>query len=154
ERPELTRKLPAGRLRILDAGCGAGGGIGLARARNPQWEVVGIERDAELAARAGQRCDRVVEGDLTQILSVLDAAGERYAALVFADVLEHLEAPVATLVQARRIASPGALLLLSVPNVGHLSVVRDLLLGRHDSVPAGICDAGHVRWFTRAFLEE
>jgi hypothetical protein len=41
-----------------------------------------------------------------------------------------------------------------VPNVGHLSVVRDLVLGRFDPVPAGLTDAGHLRWFTRAFLEE
>ncbi len=41
-----------------------------------------------------------------------------------------------------------------MPNVGHLSVVRDLLLGRHDPVPAGLCDAGHLRWFTRSSLAE
>jgi hypothetical protein len=41
-----------------------------------------------------------------------------------------------------------------VPNVGHLSLVRDLLLGRHDPVPAGLCDAGHLRWFTKTFLAE
>ncbi len=154
ERPELTRRLPGGRRRVLDAGCGAGGGIGLARARNPEWEVVGIERDADLAARARQRCDRVIEGDLTQTLADLDVAGERFDALVFADVLEHLEDPIRALAQARRLASPGALLLVSVPNAGHLSVARDLLMGRHDSVAAGLCDVGHLRWFTRSFLEE
>jgi hypothetical protein len=46
------------------------------------------------------------------------------------------------------------MLLAVVPNVGHVSVVRDLLLGRHDPVPAGLCDAGHLRWFTRSFLGE
>ena len=34
ERPELTRRLPDGPLRILDVGCGAGGGIALALARD------------------------------------------------------------------------------------------------------------------------
>jgi len=154
ERPELTRRLPGGRLRVLDAGCGAGGGIGLARARHPEWEVVGIERDADLAARARRRCDRVIEGDLTDALGLLAGTGERFDALVFADVLEHLEDPVAALTEARRLASPEAILLVSVPNAGHLSVVRDLLLGRHDSVAAGLCDVGHLRWFTRSFLEE
>ncbi len=154
ERPELTRRLPTGRLRVLDAGCGAGGGIGLARARNREWEVVGLERDQDLAARARRHCDLVIAGDLTRTLSDLAAAGEGFDALVFADVLEHLEDPVAALAQARRLASPEALLLVSVPNAGHLSVARDLLMGRHDSVAAGLCDAGHLRWFSRPFLEE
>jgi hypothetical protein len=32
--------------------------------------------------------------------------------------------------------------------------VRDLVLGRFDAVPAGLADAGHLRWFTRASLGE
>jgi hypothetical protein len=32
--------------------------------------------------------------------------------------------------------------------------VRDLVLGRFDPVPAGLADAGHLRWFTRASLED
>ena len=154
ERPELTRRLPAGAVRVLDAGCGAGGGIALARARNPGWTVTGVERDPLLAARARERCNRVLEGDLTDVLRRLEGEGERFDALVFADVLEHLEDPVAALAAGRRLAAPQAMLLVSVPNAGHLSVARDLLSGRFDPVPAGLCDAGHLRWFTRPYLAE
>lgn len=154
ERPELTRRLPDGTLRILDVGCGAGGGIASARSRKRAWAVTGIERDPRLAAQARERCDRVVEGDLRDALPRLARDGERFDALVFADVLEHLEDPVAALHAARALAAPGALLLVSVPNVGHLSVVRDLMLGRFDPVPAGLLDAGHLRWFTREFLTQ
>jgi SAM-dependent methyltransferase len=155
ERPELTRRLPStARLRILDSGCGAGAGIAGARERNPGWIVTGIERDPGLAARARGRCDRVLEGDLAAILPALAAAGERFDALVFADVLEHLDDPVAALAAGRRIAAPGAMLLASVPNVGHLSLVRDLVAGRFDPIPAGLTDARHLRWFTRSSLAE
>jgi SAM-dependent methyltransferase len=154
ERPELTRRLPDGVLRVLDAGCGAGGGIALAKGRNPGWTVTGIERDPFLAARARRLCDRVLEGDLADVLRGLEAGAERFDALVFADVLEHLEDPVAALSAGRRLAAPRATLLVSVPNAGHLSVVRDLLAGRFDPVPAGLCDAGHLRWFTRPFLAD
>jgi SAM-dependent methyltransferase len=154
ERPELTRRLAAGTLRILDAGCGAGMGIAGAKARNPGWKVTGVEKDPRLASRARERCDRVLEGDLAEILPALESAGERFDAIVFADVLEHLEDPVAALTMGRLVAAPGAALLVSVPNVGHLSIVRDLVLGRFDPVPAGLTDAGHLRWFTRVFLEE
>jgi SAM-dependent methyltransferase len=154
ERPELTRRLPAGALRILDVGCGAGAGIAAAKARHPAWTVTGIEWDPVLAGRARSRCDRVLEGDLARVLPALEGEGARLDAIVFADVLEHLEDPVAALVAARRIAALGARLLVSVPNVGHLSIARDLLAGRFDPIPAGLTDARHLRWFTRSFLAE
>ena len=154
ERPELTRRLPSGAAQILDVGCGAGAGIAGAKARNPAWKVTGIERDPRLASLARRRCDRVLEGDLARVLVELDRAGERFDALVFADVLEHIEDPAGALALGRRLAAPGARLLVSVPNVGHLSIVRDLVLGRFDPVPAGLTDAGHLRWFTRSFLED
>src|SRR5262249_56959034 len=78
--------------------------------------------------------------------------GHACGCMVLADVLEPLEAPFEPLRVAGALAAPGARLLVSVPNVGHLSVVRDLLCGRFDPVPAGLLDAGHLRWFTRESL--
>jgi SAM-dependent methyltransferase len=155
ERPEIVERLPEGTASILDAGCGSGG-LGLARSRRPGWRLTGVERDPVRAARARQSeaYERLIEADLAAALPELAAAGDRFDAFVFADVLEHLEDPVASLRAALAIAREGARLVAVVPNVGHLSVVRDLLLGRHDPVPAGLCDAGHLRWFSKAFLAE
>ncbi len=155
EREEVVDRLPEGPASILDLGCGAGG-LGRARARRSGWRLTGVERDPVRASRARSRgdYDRVLEGDLAEVLPALAAEGARFDAFVFADVLEHLEEPAAALAAARALASAGARLLAVVPNVGHLSVVRDLLLGRHDPVPAGLCDAGHLRWFSKIFLAE
>ncbi len=155
ERPEVVERLPEGAASILDVGCGSGG-LGAARARRPGWRLTGVEMDPVRAARARERggYERVLEGDLGEVLPALFAEGVRFEAVVFADVLEHLEDPVAALSAARPLAAAGGMLLAVVPNVGHLSLVRDLLLGRHDPVPAGLCDAGHLRWFTKASLAE
>ena len=153
ERAELTRCLPEGALRILDVGCGSGGAIAGAKQRRPEWRVTGIERDSRRAARARSRCDRVFEGDLRAVLPDLAAAGELFDVVVFADILEHLDDPIAALAEARRLIVPGGTVLVSVPNAGHLSIVRDLLLGRFDPLASGLTDAGHLRWFTRGSLE-
>jgi len=153
-RPEVTRRLPSTVERLLDVGCGAGEASAALKSRRPRLHVTGIESDSRAAARARGSLDRVLEGDAGEILAALACAGEKYEGFLFADVLEHLQDPIAPLSRARSLAAPGATLLVSVPNVGHLSVVRDLLLGRFDPVAAGLHDAGHLRWFTRGFLEE
>ena len=154
ERPELTRRFPAEALRLLDVGCGAGGTSGALKLRLARLEAVGIERDPAAAARARRRLDHVLEGEALSELVQMDRDGESFDAFLFADILEHLADPVEALTLARAIARPGATLIASVPNVGHLSLVRDLVLGRFDPMPAGLADAGHLRWFDRRFLAE
>jgi SAM-dependent methyltransferase len=155
ERPEVVERLPLGDARILDIGCGAGG-LGLAVSSRPGWRLTGVEKDPLQAgrARALGGYERVFDGGLEEALPRLAAERARFDAIVFADVLEHVEDPVEALRAARALAEANGRLLAVVPNAGHLSVVRDLLLGRHDPVPAGLCDAGHLRWFTKAFLAE
>lgn len=150
ERPELTARVPADRRRLLDVGCGSGGTAAALARRIPGLSTTGIEKDPDAAARAEKVLDRVIRADAEEALGLLQ--GELFDVFLFADVLEHLEDPVAVLKRAGAIASPGALLLASVPNAGHLSLVRDLAAGRFDPVPAGLADVGHLRWFTKASL--
>ncbi|MEP6767379.1 MAG: methyltransferase domain-containing protein [Acidobacteriota bacterium] len=154
ERPELIERLPPGCRRLVDVGCGAGATGGALKRRDSLLEVTGIEIDPAAAARAAARLDRVVCGDASSALSELALEGQRFDSFLFGDVLEHTADPIAVLAAGRISAEPGARLVASVPNAGHLSVLRDLTLGRFDPAPAGLLDAGHLRWFTRSFLAE
>ncbi|MCA1582765.1 MAG: class I SAM-dependent methyltransferase [Acidobacteria bacterium] len=154
ERPELIERLPPGGRRLADVGCGSGATGAALKRRDPLLDVTGIEIDAAAASRAAARLDRVVCGDAASALSALALEGHRFDSFLLGDVLEHTADPVALLTAARSAAEPGARLVASVPNAGHLSVVRDLTLGRFDPAPAGLLDAGHLRWFTRPFLAE
>jgi 2-polyprenyl-3-methyl-5-hydroxy-6-metoxy-1,4-benzoquinol methylase len=154
ERPEIIRHLPDRIHCLLDVGCGTGETSAAIRRASPGVSITGIERHAAYAERARARLDRVIPRDATRALRDLVEEGARFDAFLFADVLEHLEGPIDALTLARGLAVPGATLVASVPNAAHLSLVRDLVAGRFDPVPAGLADAGHLRWFTRSSLEE
>lgn len=153
ERPELIARLSEGAGRLCDVGCGAGFAAA-AWKRRTGGHATGIELDPVVATRARERLDRVIGGDAREVMSDLAKAGESFDAFLFADVLEHLEDPVPALALARRLATSEAELVVSVPNVSHLSVVRDLVFGRFDPLAAGLLDVGHLRWFDRHWLAE
>lgn len=88
---------------------------------------------------------RVIASPLEQA----DLAGERYDAVVCADVLEHLVDPVAALRMLRRHAVPGALFVVSLPNVAHITVRLMLLAGCFPKMEKGILDRSHLHFFTR-----
>jgi SAM-dependent methyltransferase len=113
--------------------------------------VTAVERDPELAERARARCHEVIRADLEQDLPAL--AGP-FDAAVYGDVLEHLRDPLPVLRALNRHLAPGALVVVSVPNVAHLWVRLSLLAGRFEYEDRGILDRTHLRYFTRrTFLE-
>jgi 2-polyprenyl-3-methyl-5-hydroxy-6-metoxy-1,4-benzoquinol methylase len=69
--------------------------------------------------------------------------------MIFADVLEHLPDPLVVLrALVQRLPDHG-LCLISLPNVRHHRVIRNLLLQNEwEYTEQGVCDATHLRFFT------
>jgi SAM-dependent methyltransferase len=153
-REEILGEIPAGCRRLLDVGCGSGQTAAEARRRRPGLFAAGIERDPALADRARAELDEVLEGDAVEALRALSGRGDRFDAVVFADVLEHLADPFPALEEAARLLRSGGRIVASVPNAAAFPLVEDLLAGRHDLLGAGIEDAGHLRWFTKRSLAQ
>lgn len=155
DRPEVRQLVPEAARRILDVGCGTGR-LGEALRATRQVHVTGIEQDPAAARRAAECLDRVRVGDVLSLLPGL--ASERFDCVILADVLEHLPAPEVLLAELRRLLHSGGTLVLSVPNVAHWSVVRQLLRGEFEYQEAGILDRTHLRFFTprsvRRLLQE
>lgn len=149
DRPEVQALVPETARTVLDVGCAAGN-LGAALKRRGAAEVWGIEYVPEVAESARGKLDRVLTGRVEDVLS--DIPDGHFDAIVFADVLEHLADPVAVLRAMRRKLSPTGELVVSVPNVRHWSVLKDLLEGRWDYQDAGILDRTHLRFFTRKTL--
>ncbi|MEV4423191.1 class I SAM-dependent methyltransferase [Patulibacter sp. NPDC049589] len=150
-RPELRVRVPATAARVLDVGCGAGGlGVAL-KAERPGLHVVGLEGFPDAAAEARGRLDEVLELDLDATPGLPHPEGW-FDAMIFGDVLEHLRDPERLLrALLPHLASDGVL-VCSIPNVKHWTVVHPLLVqDRWTYEDAGLLDRTHVHFFT---LEE
>jgi 2-polyprenyl-3-methyl-5-hydroxy-6-metoxy-1,4-benzoquinol methylase len=146
----LLRHGPYG-ARVLDVGCGSGAfGARLRMQGNVVW---GLDSADDVAERAAQRLDRFIQADVLDRVRIRELLGEeRFDAIVFADVLEHLPDPVGTLSAYAGLLAPGGMVLVSVPNVAVWNVRAGLLFGRFRYTATGTLDRTHLRFFTRANL--
>ncbi len=80
--------------------------------------------------------------------------GEEFDAVVLADVLEHLQDPGALLRKVRDLLTPGAVVVASIPNVAHGSLRLALLGGEFRYRDLGLLDETHLRFFTRASIQD
>jgi len=114
-------------------------------------KVTGFESSREAAAKAARYCDRILVGDIEnpEAWRELDPP---YTVAIFLDVLEHLHEPWLALRRCREMLAPDALLIVSVPNIVHWTIRRELLRGRFDYSERGILDNTHLRFFTRKTL--
>ncbi len=149
------------RLKGLNRGCGrlldvgSGPGFLLSQARDLGFEVEGVEPDANIIAAARARGAVVRHGFFPAVL----VAGERFDAIVFNDVLEHIPDLDGALDAAARHLAPGGVLCLNCPDRrGLYFAVADLLdrlglRGPYDRLWQKGLPSPHVWYFTPADLE-
>lgn len=149
-RQEVAALVPASAKRVLDVGCGAGALGHHLKQRQPCW-VSGIEVVPGVAEQARGVLDEVLVGDVESLVE--RPPRERFDCIVCADVLEHLREPGRVLRALREgWLAPDGVVVASIPNVRHWSVIRQLLEGRWDYADAGLLDRTHLRFFTRTTL--
>ena len=138
-RPELLERIPLTARRVLDIGCG-GGRLGESlKARQPV-HVTGVDMVETAANAARTRLDEVFVGDIERI----DFPSGSFDAVICGDVLEHLRDPSAFLLhRLRGWLKPDGVLITSIPNVRHLSVIQALLAGNWTYESAGLLDRDH-----------
>lgn len=107
----MAQALDTGNRRILDVG--ASGGFFLARARDLDWEIAGVEPSIQSVTHAKEKLGiGLTEGYLED----LNASEPCFDAVHMALVLEHVRDPRAFLRHALALLRPGGVIWVEVPN--------------------------------------
>jgi SAM-dependent methyltransferase len=148
----LLRHLPTEPGRVLDVGCATGYIAELVR--HLGHEVVGVELNRTMAAKARQRGLEVLEHDLEEPLPLPDNSFDLVHAC---EIIEHLFDTEAFLHHVHAVLAPGGTLVLSTPNLNSLGNRFRVALGRPlpmwGAYP-GDTHGGHIRVFNLAKARE
>jgi SAM-dependent methyltransferase len=139
--------------RVLEFGCATGYMSRVLRDRLDAV-VVGVEVQSDAAEEASLHAERVIVGDVEELDLEAELGGERFDAILFADVLEHLRDPAAVLRRVRPFVADGGAVVASIPNVAHASVRLSLLAGSFRYREQGLLDESHLRFFTREGVQD
>lgn len=146
-REDILSLVPATVRRVLDVGCGSGQ-LGAAVKQRTGAEVAGIEINEAAAVAAAAVLDHVVCGSIEDG-TVLAQLRPPYDCIIFGDVLEHLVDPWQALKLFAGYLAADGVVVASLPNVGHASLIGGLLRGRWEYQDRGLLDRTHLRFFTR-----
>lgn len=146
-RIDLADLVPPQAENVLDIGCARGGYGRTLKNSRPGVHLVGVELFPELARDAMEIYDRVITGTIEDV-----ELPEGFDVINMGDLLEHLRDPWENLERMHSLLKPDGALVGSVPNVGHWTIVRNLLEGNFQYIPIGLLCIGHLRFFTENTL--
>jgi 2-polyprenyl-3-methyl-5-hydroxy-6-metoxy-1,4-benzoquinol methylase len=133
--------------QILELGCSSGLMAVACKEMGSRVFWVGIDLDPDSLKRARASVDLCIQADITQPPPLSQKI--KFDRIVCGDVLEHLPYPCRFLKNIQQWMKPEGFLVASFPNVGHWSIVEDLMAGRWDETPSGTLCVTHLRFGTR-----
>ncbi len=147
EHASLVSHLPAGTRRLLDVSCGSGArGARIKEATGAH--VTGIESGLAMAEAARTRLDEVWQLDLNTSPH-LPGSEEPFDVILMAGVIDRLADPAGTLAALIGVLREGGLLIVTVPNLKHWSIILPLLLqDRFTYAGTGPVRPSSLRFFT------
>ena len=134
---------------LLDVGMGEG--ILGKKCKGLGFYLRGIEPVKEWAEEAKPYYDEILCLPLEQTPDEFLANQD---VVVCADVLEHTINPNELLEHLVELQKPHTKFIISVPNIAHIWIRLNLLVGRFEYTDVGILDKSHLRFFTKStFLQ-
>jgi SAM-dependent methyltransferase len=109
--------------------------------------------DPETLATCAPFCERTIQANLEDPKWATPLVGEKFDAIICADVLEHLRDPRPLLTQLPAFLAEGGSVLMSLPNASHLTILASLLGGRFPYQQNGLLDNTHLKFYGREDLD-
>lgn len=135
--------------KVLDVGCATG--YFAKKLKEKDCKVWGIEQNPEAAKIARKYCEKVVVADIESSRK-LPLSEKFFDYILFLDLLEHLRDPAKVLSFFTSYLAEGGYIIISAPNVAHISIRTRLLMGKFNYEKLGIMDETHLRFFTKSTL--
>jgi len=114
--------------------------------------VHAIEKSEEMAHEARKFCEKMIVADIDSIQLETQFSENTYDYIIIGDVLEHLRESEKTLISCRNLLTPDGKCIISVPNIGHASIIGGLIKGHFNYTHEGLLDRTHVHFYTRESL--
>lgn len=144
--PAYVARMVGENKRVLEIGAGPGSITKVLQSEG-NCRVTAIELDDEAIKKLTSYCDRIIQADLNSPGWLQILSGEHFDVVVAADVLEHLYDPWTTLQSMSHFLNPSGYLVISLPHVGHASVMSCLVNGDFQYREFGLLDRTHIRFF-------
>ena len=152
-----------GRVNILEVGCDMGATLLEIKKRYSQFSKIvtyGIESNEISAKIASNVVDYVFDRRIEEIdLSTIHCIHPlkrgslpdkvKFDYIIFGDVLEHLADPEAVVKNCRNALKANGKIIASMPNLMHISVMKELIKGNFSYTDRGLLDRTHCHLFTR-----
>lgn len=146
-RPEIADLVPKNIRTILDIGCGECAFLKLIKELTGA-ETWGVEMIQKVAEKAKNQADNVFIGKIEDALNTLP--WNYFDCITLNDVLEHLYDPYNVLKNLKKLLSNKGIIIASIPNVLHFSLLKRLILNQDwNYTDEGILDFTHIRFFTK-----
>lgn len=134
-------------INVLDVGCGTGATLLYIKNLYKNANLYGIEI-GKISSKIANAYANVINEDIEQVNLQLQYEENFFDYIILGDILEHLENPWKLLKNLKLYLKKDGYILASIPNIMHISVIREIINGSFTYQEAGILDKTHLRFFT------
>jgi SAM-dependent methyltransferase len=147
-RKDILPLLPRHSGRVLEVGCGTGNTLVYLKDNDYCDWTCGIELFPEAATIAKDRVDLFFQGNIETF--DLPIEPNSLDVILCLDVLEHLVNPEAVIQKLHQYLAPNGMIVASIPNVRHYTVLIPLLFqNKWEYKESGILDKTHLKFFVK-----
>ena len=145
--PALVLKLVGTNKKVLEVGSGPGS-ISKLLKNNNKCHVTALDNDPEAIKIVSKYCDEAILLDLNTDEAESYFKNSSFDVVIAADVLEHLYDPLKTLLSIKGLLKDAeSFAVISLPHVGHASLIACLLCSDFEYRDWGLLDRTHIRFF-------